>query len=315
MVSPSSLGWVPAACTIISRNFLSYARVLVQSYHQHMPGGRFYLLVVDDLPVGTEADADVRVLGPQDLGISHFFDMVFQYDVAELCTAVKPSLLRVLFNRFGEEQVLFLDPDILVMRPLEELRGPLTEASIVLTPSCLQPLPTDGKRPDDRDMLQAGAYNLGFLALRKSDQALAFLDWWEERLRKGGAVVDVSRGLMTDQKWVDLVPSYFPSTHIFRDETYNVAWWNIYHRQVTADGGQFLVNGRPLTFYHFSGFKPDRPDVFTHECENRTRLVPGTPLADLFALYVDLHMKNGIAEGRSLEYAYQRFDNGVPVHL
>jgi len=315
MTSRSPARRPPAACTIVSRNFLSYARVLANSYARHEPGGRFYLLVVDGLPDGAEVGADVCLLGPEDLALPYFYDMCFEYDVAELCTAIKPSLLLLLFNRFGEEEVIFFDPDILILRPLEELREPLASASIVLTPNIMKPLPLDGKRPIDQDMLTAGVFNLGFIALHKSEQALEFLRWWEERLRNGGAVVDIPKGLMTDQKWVDLAPTLFPDTVIFRDDTYNVAWWNIHHRKVTRRGEQFLVNERPLTFYHFSGFNPASPRVFTKECENRTKLTDETPLADLFDLYVELHMRNGFAETGKWQYRYGRFDNGVPVNL
>jgi hypothetical protein len=305
----------PAACTIVSRNYLSFARVLAKSYARHEPGGPFYLLVVDGLPDGEAVGADVHLLGPEDLALPNFYEMCFEYDVAELCTAVKPSLLLLLFNRFGEDEVIFFDPDVLIMRPLEELREPLASASIVLTPNLMKPLPMDGKRPVDQDILVAGTYNLGFVALRRSEQALEFLRWWDERLRHGGAVVYVPKGLMTDQKWVDLVPGLFPSTVIFRDDTYNVAWWNVHHREITRRGKQFLVNGRPLTFYHFSGFDPAKPGVFTKECENRTKLTKGTALADLFGLYADYHLQNGFAETSKWQYRYARFDNGVVVNL
>src|SRR5262249_7177599 len=207
----------PAACTIVSRNYLSHARVLAASYLRHHPGAHFYLLVGDGVPEGTEVEADVRLLGPDDLALPYFHELCFTYDVSELCTAVKPSLLLLLLNRFGEEAVLYIDPDILVMRPLEELRAPLAVASMVLTPAMLRPLPSDGKRPIDQDIRVAGAYNLGFLGVRRSDQTQEFLRWWEVHLREGGAVVDMPKGLMTDQKWVDLVPSLYSETVILRD--------------------------------------------------------------------------------------------------
>jgi hypothetical protein len=312
-VSPSRRP--PAACTIVSRNYLSFARVLARSYLQHEPGGRFYLLIVDGLPKGATVGADVHLLGPDDLRLPYFYDLLFIYDVAELCTAVKPTLLSLLFNRFQEEEVIFFDPDILIMRPLEELREPLASASIVLTPNLMKPLPSDGRRPNHEDILVAGAYNLGFIALRKTDQALDFLRWWEERLSNGGATVDVPKGLMTDQKWIDLVPPLFPATVIFRDETYNVAWWNIHHRFITRQGDQFLVNGRPLTFFHFSGFDPSQPQVFTKECENRTKVLKGTPLGDLIDLYADLNLQNGYAETKQWRYGYSRFENGTTINL
>jgi hypothetical protein len=305
----------PAACTIVSRNYLSFARVLAQSYARHEPGGRFYLLVVDGLPDGEGAGAEVCLLGPEDLALPYFSEMCFEYDVAELCTAVKPSLLLLLLGRFGEDEVIFFDPDILLLRPLEELRRPLASGNIVLTPNVLKPIPLDGLRPSDQDLLLAGAYNLGFIALARTDEALDFLRWWEERLRDGGAVVSVPRGLMTDQKWVDLAPSLFPSTLLLRDDTYNVAWWNLHHRALTRRGDQFLVNGRPLTFFHFSGFDPSRPRALTRECQNRTRVAEGSALAALLELYAELNVANGYPETSRWRYRYSRFDNGVPVNL
>jgi hypothetical protein len=315
MSSASTVHRPPAACTIVSRNYLSHARVLAKSYAQHEPGSRFYLLIVDGLPEGAEVGADVCLLGPEDLDLPYFYEMCFEYDVAELCTSIKPSLLLLLFNRYQEEEVLFLDPDILVMRPLEELREPLASASIVLTPNLLKPIPLDGKRPCEQDILLAGAFNLGFIALRKSEQAHEFLRWWEERLHRAGAVVDVPKGLMTDQKWVDLAPGLFPATVILRDDTYNVAWWNMHHRVVSRRGEEFLVNGRPLAFFHFSGFDPAEPLLFTKECENRTKVVPGTALDELLGLYVDLHMKNGYPETSKWRCGFSRFDNDTFVNL
>jgi GT2 family glycosyltransferase len=305
----------PAACTIVSRNYLSHARVLAASYLRQHPGARFYLLVVDGVPEGTEVEAGVRVLGPDDLALPYFYELCFAYDVSELCTAVKPGLLQVLLNRYGEEEVLYIDPDIMVMRPLEELRAPLAAASIVLTPAMLRPMPRDGKRPIDQDILIAGAYNLGFLGVRRSEQTQEFLRWWEQHLREGGAVVDVPKGLMTDQKWVDLVPSLFSETVILRDDTYNVAWWNLHHREVTRRGDEFLVNGRPLAFFHFSGFDPAKPRVFTKECQNRVEVVEGTALAELIDLYVGEHRARGHGQSRGWEYGFARFDSGVPVNL
>jgi hypothetical protein len=308
-------GQSPAACTIISRNYLTFARILVMSYARHHPDGRFYLFIVDGLPDGEDAGADAHLLGPEDLDLPRFREMCFEYDVAELCTAVKPSLLLTLFHRFGEEEVIFFDPDILIMKPLDEMREQLASANIVLTPHTLKPIPADGLRPGEQDFLLAGAYNLGFLALRRSDETLQFLRWWEAHLQDGGAVVDVPKGLMTDQKWMDLVPSLFPSTALLRDDTYNVAWWNMHYRILSRCGEQFLVNGRPLTFFHFSGFDPSRPRLFTKEHQTRTKVVEGSTLAELLDLYADLHGQNGYRKIREWRYRYSHFDNGVPVNL
>src|SRR5262249_46024675 len=89
----------PAACTIISRNYLSHARVVASSYLEHHPGARFYLLVIDKLPDGVDAGPGIRVIPPGELNLSYLPELCFKYDVIELCTAVKPTFLNLLLNR------------------------------------------------------------------------------------------------------------------------------------------------------------------------------------------------------------------------
>src|SRR5438094_900313 len=130
----------PAGCTIISRNYLSYARVLVESFIQHHPGARFYLLVVDGLPEDAEAGPGIYMISPEQLELPYFSDLVFKYDITELCTAVKPTFLRMLLDRYWENEVLYFDPDILIMRPLDELFACFANADIVLIPHLLHPI-------------------------------------------------------------------------------------------------------------------------------------------------------------------------------
>ena len=47
--------------------------------------------------------------------------MAVIYHVLELSTAVKPWLLRWVLARSGGDGALYLDPDMLVLEPLDEL--------------------------------------------------------------------------------------------------------------------------------------------------------------------------------------------------
>lgn len=310
MSDASSVRRPPAACSIITRNYLSHARVLARSWAEYEPGGRFYLLVVDGLPEGTDAGPSVRVLGLDDLDIPALADLAFTYGAAELCSVAKPSLLRFLLDRCDEERILYFDADILITRPLVEVRGALAGASIVLTPNLLKPIPLDGLRPRDQDILCGGTFNLGFLAVRRSAETHEFVRWWEERLRDYVSVIDVPEWVLTDQKWADLVPGLFPETAILRDDAYNVAWWNLHHRTMRRRNGQFLVNGRPLAFFHFSGFDPVRPHVLTQEFQNRIPVQRGTALALLLEGYARLQMEQGYAETSAWDYGYAGLEGG-----
>ncbi len=90
------------ACTIIARNYLPAARVLATSFLAHNPGGRFFVLVLDD-PMGEidPAHEPFEVLGLADLDIerSDLDEMAAAYSVMEFATAVKPWLLHALFGR------------------------------------------------------------------------------------------------------------------------------------------------------------------------------------------------------------------------
>ena len=303
----------PAACTIVARNYLPQARMLAESYARQAPGARFYLLVIDGQPDGIELGAHITRVAMEELDLPGFAELTFKYDVTELATSVKPSLLSLLLDSRGEDAVVYFDPDILVERPLVELRDALATGDVVLTPHLLAPLPDDGKQPSEPDILIAGAYNLGFVAMKRSDTSRALLCWWADRLRDG-CLVAPERGLMTDQRWVDLVPGMFPSTVLLRDPSYNVAYWNLPARSLTLAEGDasVLVDGRPLAFFHYSGFDPSSPHVLSKH-QNRVTVTPGSPLAHLLDRYADGLLTHGFAQARRWPYGYGAFADGRPI--
>ncbi len=209
-----------AACTIISRNYLSHAKILAKSYARQEPGGRFYLLVVDRLPPGVDLGPHVQVVDPDELAIPHFLETCFKYDVTELCTAVKPAFLSLLLQRYRVNQVVYFDPDILILKPLGRLKKALQSGSIVLTPHLLQPIPHDGFRPSEQDILLAGAYNLGFIAVRKSAESMDLLQWWQERCARIVASTPLMPYLSTrDGSTLSLVCSLQPLSSMMRPTT------------------------------------------------------------------------------------------------
>lgn len=301
-----------AACTIIGRNYLAQSRVLIDSLRRHEPETTFYLLVVDGLPNDVEVAPDVEIVRPDELGVADLPAMCFKYGIVEFSTAVKPYLLSLLMRNRWEAAVVYFDPDIYIQRPLGELKAALGRGNIVLTPHITKPIPLDGLSPSEPDIMVSGAYNLGFIALRRSEEALRFLSWWEERL-EDGCRIDVPRGLFTDQKWIDLVPGLFPSTYILRDPTYNVAFWNLHERRVDRGEAGYLVNGRPAAFFHISGFDPESPERLSKH-QTRTRVEPGSALHCLLEEYAEQLLRAGYPRARVWEYGHERFDDGSRVH-
>jgi hypothetical protein len=239
------------ACTIIARNYLAHARVLAASFFAHHPDGTFTLLLIDDEARQFDASREsFRCLRLGEIGLdrAEIGQLASIYDVTELATAVKPPFLRYLIAE-GRDQVIYLDPDIRIYNSLDEASQLARQHAIVLTPHTTVPVPPDGRRIDAFQILAAGVYNLGFIAVGPG--SWAFIDWWWERTRRE-ARSDPLRMMFTDQRWVDFVPGFFDH-FILKDPTYNVAYWNLHARNLTWDGHGYLVNGQPLTFFHFSG--------------------------------------------------------------
>ncbi len=159
-------------------------------------------------------------------------------------------------------------------------------------------------------MLLFGAYNLGFIGVAAGEETDRFLAWWQARLRRH-CVLAPERGLFVNQKWIDLVPGLFESVHVLRDATYNVARWNLYHRQLTMRDDRVLVDGRPCRFFHFSGFDPRTGEVATgNRFYTFARLGEA---AWLYRRYTALLYRNGFAETIGWPQAFAVFDNGEPI--
>ena len=187
------------------------------------------------------------------LEIENFARMAVMYSVLELSTAVKPWLLRWML-RDDAEGALYLDPDMRVYAPLDDVFQAVRDHGLVLNPHFTDPMPRDGHKPNEQDILIAGSYNLGFIGIGSTTFADELLDWWGERLERD-CIVDPERGFFVDQRWIDLVPGMAEDFHVLRDPGFNVAYWNLPTRTVSERDGTWYVNGDvPLKLFHFSGF-------------------------------------------------------------
>jgi glycosyltransferase involved in cell wall biosynthesis len=303
-----------AVCTIISKNYLSYARVLADSVHRHHPQAKVFVLLVDRLD-GYFAPAlePFELIPLEHLAIPDLTRFCFKYSLLELNTAVKPTLLRHLLRDRGVATLFYLDPDIVVYRALEPLRRILEHASIVMTPHLTEPLPDDGRKPSDTDILLSGAYNLGFIGLRNDETVFRFLDWWETHVYDG-CIVDPSAGFFVDQRWMDLTPTLFPGVEVVKDPGYNVAYWNLPHRHLQGHEEDLSVNGQPLYFFHFSGVDLTRLDGVSRH-QNRLSLKGRPDVRPLFKSYRRRQIRAGWRKTSNWPYAYASFDNdeGIPT--
>ena len=298
-------------CTIISKNYLAQARVLTDSFLKNNPNGRVFVLLTDSLENSFDPNKEKFTLFKiEEIGIKNLKSFCFKYTILERNTGAKASFLKFLLKKYGLKKIAYFDPDIFFINSLENLWKIMDQKSIILTPHITKPI-KDNKRPSESEIKNSGIYNLGFIGITKSETSQKFLDWWELKLLESG-FNDVKKGLFTDQKWVDNVPSDFNDVFIINHPGYNVAYWNLMQRDVEVNEGKISVNGKPMYFFHFSGFVPENIEIVSKH-QNRFNLENLKNLRPFFELYRDLLIENGYIAIKKWKCKFNYFDNGIKI--
>ncbi len=299
-------------CTIVAKNYVSFARSLCDSFLSVHPAGKCHALFID----GTEGYIDpskenFTTYHLDEIGIPGVKELCFKYNVTELATAVKPFFLRFLLSKPEIKEIIYLDPDILVLDTLGTLFNLLDTKDIVLTPHLDMDYPEDGRFPDDSHIMKSGMFNLGFVGVRRSGNSERLLDWLAGKMRDK-CVIDHGKGYFVDQRFIDLAFTLFENIHVEKDTGYNVAYWNLHSRRVEWREDRWLCNGNPLYFFHFSNYKPETPSLLS-AFQDRIRLADHPALEKLFTLYTERLLQHGYGDSRAWPYTHGKYADGGTI--
>jgi hypothetical protein len=243
--------------TICAKNYLAQALTLREStlFYNKID---FYIFLSDSVD-GVKVKDGIREL--KDSWIPNWKMMAFKYNVIEFSTAIKPFCFEELFLE-GYDKVMYLDPDIYVTDSLSSIFGILDYSSIILTPHYCDEVEVYRGAVSENVFLQAGIFNLGFIAVKNDLTGNKMIKWWKNRL-ENQCYSDKSTALFVDQKWMDFIPAFFPKeTVISQNMGWNVAIWNLHERALLVNENKYYIRRSsdgyifPLVFFHFSGFDP-----------------------------------------------------------
>ena len=293
--------------TSICSNYLPKAMALAESVKQYCPGARFVLCLVErEVPaIAAAFTAFDEVILAKDAGWDNFDSFMFRHSIVEASTAVKPRFMQHLLERYqAESKFVYLDPDVLVYSNLSELEALLDRESIVLCPHLLRP----GNIDMEISSLAHGSYNLGFLAVARSRNASDFVAWWAERLFLF-CYDDKSRGIFTDQKWIDLAPCFY-DVKVLKHHGYDFATWSLLGSDLRKADDGYVVNGDPLRFIHFSGLDSgtiDKAIGWWLTDQNKDTFVA------LYHEYKQLLVKHGQETLGKLPWSYATYSSGQVI--
>jgi hypothetical protein len=296
-----------AAATIVAKPYLSHARLLGRSFREHHPEIPFFTLLADEVDGRFDrASEPYELIGLDALDLDDGTGLRFRYEQQQLSYALTPHLISHLLDR-GAERVVFIKQESLVLDRLDPLLAALETASVVLTPHLLEP----ATAPRELTILLSGVFNGGILGVAGTPDGRAFLRWWSDRLRFH-CVHDVAAGLHYEQRWLDLVPGRFAGVHVLRDPTINVGHWNLAERRARIGDGRVMAGDEPCRLFRFSGYSPAAPAQVTAYIPGRTTADVGAAQAVFERVAAELAAA-GWPESSPWPYAYDRFDDGVPI--
>lgn len=291
------------AFTICSVSHLGQAKTMADSFLEHNPDYELKIGILDRLGDRIDA-AEFAAYGLFEigaLGIPNFDVLLQKYTVFELCCVIRPHVCKFLLaENSGVEKLLFIDSDIFFFNSIESVDSALDTHDILLTPHTFRPFPEDGKYPKEVSFNNAGLYNTGFFALKRSVSTINFLNWWEERLNQYG-FVNFMDGMFVDQLWANFVPLFFENVLVSQNLGLNVGYWNLHERNIEFKDDTFTVNeAYPLVFFHFSGFDINKRDKISVHTD-RFDLVNRPELQSLFEKYHEKMTQNEYEKYRPME--------------
>ena len=164
-----------------------------------------------------------------------------------------PSLLLYVFDQYPDiDQLIYIDADLFFYSSTAPLLDEIGESPIAVIPHRYSPA---WEKYSDR-----GRFNVAFLTFRKCDEAFACLAWWRERCLEW-CYDRCEEGRFGDQGYLDWWPELFPSTQIVDHIGADVAPWNIENYGVELRNSLVTVDGVPLVFYHFEGYRQVSPSL------------------------------------------------------
>lgn len=297
-----------AICTISSHNYMAYGLTCLLSAKKYNNNCDVYYLVADDYKEEYYKEykdvIEFVSLDGLDIEKEAIINMAFKYNIVEFNTAVKPKFYSYLFSK-GYDMVIYLDPDMECYYSFDKLINEYNEYSIIVTPHKLTE--KESELIEDSVFLNNGIYNLGFIAMNRSKDTDAFLNWWDKKLRNQCFVAH-EFGMATDQIWVELASTLFDGFCVIKDEGMNVAFWNINERSVKKRDDIYFSNNTPLIFFHFSSLSAKCSKEFLDKIES---INPG--FISFYNEHIDRVKKVGIEKFSNIEYKYSKYDNGQMI--
>ncbi len=294
--------------TVCTLSHLSRAIVLIDSLKENCDAVPYIIFIDDEKLIPISVRAEYNFVQVEEIAIDDFDILCRRYNISELSFILKPHAAEYFLAEFKNcKAVLYFDSDICIYSSINELFKHFEDSDLILTPHLIYPNFNSKIIKSEFETLRTGNYNLGFFGFSKSDNSMSILRWWKLHVNEYG-IENRAFGLSADQFWVNAIPQLFSSVKILKHSGLNVAYWNIYERNITIKNSKYLVNNTaPLVFVHFAAFNPLRHSFnsLLNEKYNGKSL-PQAILGDLSSKYAQKLIDAGYQEFSQIKSVYSK---------
>jgi hypothetical protein len=239
-------------CSYFDHRYAAQGLAMIRSVRAQGGTGPFWVLCLSE-----EAEAIVHQFGLPDVRTvrldqveAHFPGLAAakaDRSTIEYYFTLTPHIVRYVFDQAPEaERVAYLDGDLFFFGPPDAVWAEMGAAPVAIIPHNFH--------KGAEHLGKYGRYNVGWVSFARSEQGLACLDYWAASCRDWCHDVP-DGGRFADQGYLDRFHDFAPDLAVIAHKGCNLGPWNVGGYDIRAADGGVTVDGEPLLFFHFTGFK------------------------------------------------------------
>lgn len=246
-------------CTYFDRRYLSRALALYRSLSAHCEDFHLFALCMDEeshQALETLSLPGFTIVRLRELEQSNadLLRTKAERSKVEYYYTCGPSFVLYLMQRRPElDLITYLDADLFFFSSLQPIFDEMEGHSVGIVEHRFTKRQSELKR--------FGNYNVGWISFRRDECGLECLRWWAQRCIEW-CYDRVEENRFADQKYLDEFPARFKSVRVIEHKGANVGPWNVANYPITQHRAEIRVDGQPLIFFHFHGFKALSPWLF-----------------------------------------------------
>jgi hypothetical protein len=217
--------------------------------------------------------------------------------IVEYYWTCTPKLILHFLESYSEINILtYIDSDLLFFSDPKPAYDELGENSIYIVGHRFG---TDIKKQEQT----YGKYNVGFNMFRNDENSFACLRWWYEKCLECCSI-DVSKGKVGDQKYLDEFPHRFEKVVETKLNGVGLGRWNFMYHSFQINNNIFQVDNEHLIVFHFNTI-----DIINPYCLVASHIQKCPILFQEYAKYI----RKAIREVKKVDMCFRYGYRKIPV--